>query len=95
MAIQVRVDCINKYPRNDPHRHITHVGGISPDGTKWKLTEEEAIQRIHDDNWQFYVSVGGHTVNVAVARGPSGRDYLKTNADYYQPDNLLALPECP
>jgi hypothetical protein len=34
-------------------------------------------------------------VNVIIARGPSGREYLKTNADHYKPDNLLALPECP
>lgn len=95
MAIQVRVECINKNPRNDPHRHITHIGGVNPDGGRWKLTEEAAIQGIRDDKWQFYVSVGGHTVYVSIARGPSGREYLRTNADHYKPDNLLALPECP
>jgi len=95
MAIQVRVECINKYPRNDPHRHITHIGGINPDGKKWQLTEEEAIQGIHAGKWQFFVSDGGHTVNVNIARSPAGREYLRTTADYYKPDNLLALPECP
>jgi hypothetical protein len=95
MAALVRVECVNKNPRNDPYRHITHIGGINSDGTRWKLPEEDAIQGIRDDKWQFYVSVGGHTVNVVIARAPSGRDYLRTNADHYKPDNLLALPECP
>ena len=95
MAVRVRVECINKNPRNDPHRHITHIGGVNHDGRNWKLSEEDAIQGIHDDKWQFFVSVGGHTVDVNIARGPSGREYLRTNADHYKPDNLLALPECP
>jgi hypothetical protein len=95
MAASVRVECINKYPRNDPHRHITHIGGFNPGGERWKLSEEEAIQGIHGGKWQFFVSVGGHTVTVNVAKAPSGREYLKTTADFYKPDNLLALPECP
>jgi Protein of unknown function (DUF3892) len=37
---------------------------------------------------------GGRTVAVIVAFH-SGRKYLKTEADGYSPDNLLALPECP
>jgi hypothetical protein len=68
---------------------------MNPDGRRWKYTEEEAIQKIRVDKWGFYVSVGGHTVDVSIARAPSGRDYLRTNADHYKPDNLLALPECP
>jgi Protein of unknown function (DUF3892) len=95
MANQVRVECINKYPRNDPHRHITHIGGVNPDGGRWKLSEEDAIAGMKADKWAFYVSVGGHTVAVNIARSPMGREYLKTTADHYKPDNLLALPECP
>jgi len=36
----------------------------------------------------------GHVVDVIVASG-LGRKYLKTTADGEQPDNLLALPDCP
>jgi hypothetical protein len=95
MAMQVRVECINKYPRQDPHRHITHIGGTNPGGDRWKLTEEEAIAGMREGKWDFYVHVGTHTVRVIIARAQSGRDYLKTEADGYRPDNLLSLPECP
>jgi hypothetical protein len=91
----IRVECIKKYPRQDPHRHITDIGGTNADGTRWKLTEEAAIDGIRAGKWDFYVHVGTHTVRVIIARAASGRDYLKTEADGYRPDNLLALPECP
>lgn len=56
--MSIQVECINKYPRQDPHRHITHIGGRNPDGTRWKLTEEAAIQGIREGKWDFYVQVG-------------------------------------
>jgi hypothetical protein len=93
--MDVRVDCINKYPRQDPHRHITHIGGANPDGSRWKLSEEAAIEGIRAGKWNFYVHVGTHTVRVIIARSAAGHDYLKTEADGYRPDNLLALPEGP
>ncbi len=91
----IRVECINKYPRQDPHRHITHIGGTNPDGSRWKLTEESAIEGIRADKWDFYVHAGNRTVRVIIARSAAGHDYLKTEADGYRPDNLLSLPECP
>jgi hypothetical protein len=93
MANAYRITCINKYPRQDPHRHITHIGGV--DGNRWKLSEQEAIDGIRQGKWTFYVHVGTHTVNVVIARSAAGHDYLKTEADGYRPDNLLSLPECP
>ena len=95
MAQRVRVQCINKPVRNDPYRHITHVGGLNGDLSRWKLTEEEAIQGIKDRRWQFYVSEKGLTADVVIARSRFGREHLKTEADGERPDNLLALPECP
>ena len=95
MATRVRIQCINKAPRNDPRRHITHVGGVNPDAKSWKLTEEAAIQGIKDGKWDFYVSERGLTIDVIIAVSRFGNEYLKTKADGERPDNLLALPECP
>jgi len=95
MAQRVRIQCINKPLRSDPYRHITHVGGLNADRTRWKLAEEEAIQGIKDDRWQFYVSENGLTADVIIAKSRYGHEYLKTEADGERPDNLLALPECP
>lgn len=94
MAQQVRIECINKSPRQDPHLRIQNVGGQNGDGTPWKMSESEAITAIENGTYSFYVSVNGQTVNVIVATH-EGHKYLKTEADGLQPNNLLSLPECP
>lgn len=95
MAARVRVECINKTNRPDPHERIRNIGGINADGTRWRLTETEAIDGIEAGKWLFYVErPSGHVVDVIIA-SRLGKKYLKTTADGEQPDNLLALPECP
>ena len=89
----IRIDCINKDDRYSPHERIQNVGGPNDDGTRWRITLDEAITGIQEGRWAFYVHAGGRTVNVIVAEH-EGRKYLKTEADGYSPDNLLSLPEC-
>ena len=85
-----QVTCINKRPsHNDPHERIKSIGGSG-----WKDPENPAISNVKRDPSSYYVSQGGRTVRVIVATH-NGREYLKTEADGYSPDNLLALPECP
>jgi Protein of unknown function (DUF3892) len=95
MAMRVQIRCINKNPRNDPHKRINHVGGLNADNTRWKLTEDDAINGIKTGKWTFFVSVNGQTVDVIIATSPYGHEYLKTVADGVEPNNLLSLPECP
>lgn len=95
MPVDIKIACINKTDRQSPHERIQNIGGINPDGTRWKLTEAAAIAGIEQEKWRFYTSVGGKSVWVVIARGPSGHKYLKTESDGYVPDNLLSLPECP
>ena len=95
MAQQVQIGCINKSDCPNPHERILYVGGVNPDGTRWKLSQEQAIAGIEDGRWQFYVSVNGQTVWVIVAVSRYGNKYLKTTADGEHPNNLLSLPECP
>jgi hypothetical protein len=92
----VRVQCINKHNHFDPHERILSIGGTNPDGTRWKLTQQEAIQAIEESRWGFYVErPTGHRVTVVIASTSFGHKYLKTEADGLQPNNLLSLPECP
>jgi hypothetical protein len=95
MAQNIRIQCINKSDRQNAHERITHVGGLNEDNSRWKITEQAALQGIEEGKWAFYVHRGGHTVEVVIATSRWGYKYLKTVADGEQPDNLLSLPECP
>jgi len=91
--MQVQISCINKREHHNPHERITHVGGVHA-GKRWKLSEQEAIRDIKNGKYQFYVSVNGRAVDVIIGIH-AGREYLKTRADGYAPNNLLNLGECP
>lgn len=95
MAQLIRIDCINKANRFDPNERIRAVGGLNADGSRWKLSEDQAILGIKQGKWEFYVErPANHRIKVIVATSPANREFLKTEADSLQPDNLLSLPEC-
>lgn len=88
-----QIKCISKSDRQNPHERITHVGGYTD--KQWKITQEQAVAYIEADEWAFWVSVGGKSVWVVVAKSRFGNKYLKTQDDGLDQNNLLSLPECP
>ena len=96
MTQRVRIECVNKTDRYNPHERIASVGGRNHDGTRWRMPEGQAIAGINEGKYSFYVeSPPGHVVDVIIARSAHGSEYLKTRADGEHPNNLLALAECP
>jgi Protein of unknown function (DUF3892) len=62
---------------------------------RWNLSVEQAIEGVLEGKWHFYIELGIYdTVNVEVARSPSGQLYLKSELDRDTPDQLLVLPQC-
>ena len=84
----VRVICINKQPRNNPHEGITHLGG-----TGWRWTRQQVIDSINAGTNTFFTYEDRNRADVGVVHGPNG-DYVRTHANGQWTDNLLALPEC-
>lgn len=95
MANDVEIKCINKSDRTNAHERIKNVGGINSDGNRWRLSESDAIAGIKAGKWKFWTQGGGKSVSVVVAKSQAGHEYLKTEPDGVQPNNLLSLPECP
>jgi hypothetical protein len=100
MAQHVRIRCVVKTDQTSAHERIHSVGGLKPDGSPWKLTQDKAISDLEDGTSVFYIEVpAGHRIDVVVAVSvdstKSLKKYLKTTADREQPDYLLSLPSCP
>lgn len=90
-----QIYCINKSDRTNRWESISNIGGINPDGGRWKLIQRQAIKDIEEGTYEFFVRAGSAEINVIVATSSQGNKYLKTEADSTTKDNLLSLPECP
>lgn len=91
-----RVTCINKTSRQSAWERISRFGGPNPDGGQWRLSLAAMIDAIKNNTYgEFYVErPQGDRVRCIVAKSAAGNEYVKTEADGDQPNNLLSLPEC-
>ena len=89
-----QIDCIEKQDRDDPSEAIVSIGGRNADGGRWKISQKDAIRRIKSGENSFFVSTNGRRANVIVAISRFGNEYIKTENDDYEPNNLLNLQSC-
>lgn len=91
------VVCINKHPfHSDPHARIQHIGtNESRNATSYskKWTVDQVIDAIRKRDVFYSTDKRGDIVNLDIATH-NGREYVKTQNDGIQPDNLLEKPEC-
>jgi hypothetical protein len=76
-------------PRTNTHESITHLSGAT-----WKWTRQQVIDSMEAGTNTFITRVNGKRADVGVVNGPNGK-YVRTHADGFYNDNLLALPEYP
>jgi len=90
-----QVICITKPNVNSSNEHITHIGyyesALKP---KVIIGVEEAIKRIDENSYEFYVSTPAGTAYVKVEKPFGRRPYIRTVPDRTEKDNLLNLPQC-
>ena len=71
MAVRIQIMCINKTNRSIAHERIHSIGGKNPGGTRWKRSQEQAIADIETRTYEYYVTAGGRTAKVVLAKAPS------------------------
>ena len=89
-----RIECTGKETR-DGTRRITHIGGSSKDGARWKLSREDAVRDIESGKTSYYCDIGGQSYLVIVAKDKSGAKFIKAVIDGDVPECLLKLPDFP
>ena len=95
MATRIEITCVIQSALFGASERILSIGGRNFDGKPWQMSQAGAVRGIEDGKYFFYIHRGGSVINVIVAISAHGQKYLKTFADAEQPDNLLALPDCP
>lgn len=95
MARYLRIRCVVKTDRPNPHERIQAICGVKPDGSHWTLTQDNAVSEIEDGISMFYIErARGKRLEVVVTMDFHANKYLKAVADSDQGDELLYLPVC-
>ena len=94
MADYIQISCIRPDGVDQDYR-IDEVGGVNPDGGRWRISIDRAIEGMDCGRWKFFTRVNGRRADVIKRKSTAGRWYLTTVADGYVTNNLSSLPRCP
>jgi hypothetical protein len=76
-------------PSGHPEKIVTEIGSHN-----WRLKREAAIGWLSADAHSFYIKQGDQKVYL-VAATHNDQSWLRTSADWTQPNTLLELPDLP
>ncbi len=94
MGKPVEITGIIRSRSEEIHKKISHVTGyLQGKKLKFKFTQHQAIDCIEKNIYDFYIVKNGRRIDVIVETSPTGKKYLKSVLDDFQPHDLLSLPE--
>ncbi len=86
-----RITHIRKSNANSSHEHITDVKGTNSNG-EFQLTVPQVVAYLKQE-YPFFVHRDGRTISITHQKSAAGNEYIKTEPDSTQKDNLLSLPQ--
>lgn len=88
-----RITHIRKPNVNSSHENITHIKGLNTDSASFESAVAVVIANLKTGNYKYHVQRDGRTINVTHQKSAAGNEYIKTEPDSTQKDNLLSLPQ--
>jgi Protein of unknown function (DUF3892) len=97
MNTPIQICCCTIQKDASKAERIRFIGGFNQDGSRWKLSQAEAIRHIEAGKLCFYLlTEEGRQQQVTLAVCREGQSYLTTLVDAEMAQApLLNLPECP
>src|SRR5438045_1293074 len=78
MARYLRIRCIVKTERTGAHERIGAICALTPDGSHWTLTHEDAVSQVENGDCRFYIErPRDQRYDVIVATDVRAHRYLK------------------
>ncbi len=79
---------------NKPDRDNRAEAIISLCGRDWQYTRQDVVHRIDTNIDRFFTEVNGRRAYLRTYRNAYGTEYVATDADASDANNLLNLPPC-
>ena len=95
MANRRQITCVNQGNRQDIHERIAYIGGLNENGSRWRMTRQEAVHGIESGEYEFFIKKKGIIYEVVIDVSRFDYKYLKVISDGEEPSSLLNFPECP
>ncbi len=89
--IELQISCMI---REHPSEAITYVGGVLPDGTRWRKLRTGVIADLIAGTHSFFTFVNDVRAFVEIKES-GGTVHIATKPDHVIANNLTELPDCP